>query len=102
MQLDQCYRLAKGVAIRPERFGALLYSYYKRQLYFLYDQRLVDFVNALDGSQTLDAALDAFLEQHNLAKANKPVFVKALAKLETMEVLEATEKPELTEVTSEL
>ncbi len=87
MQLERTYRLAKGVSIRPEKFGALLYSYHKRQLYFLYDPRLVDFVSGLDGSETLDAALDRFLAAHQLAPANKPVFVRALNKLEAMEVL---------------
>ena len=87
MQLDHHYQLAKGVSIRPEKFGALLYSYHKRQLYFLYNQPLVEFVSALDGSVTLDAALDQFLAERNLAKSNKAVFMKALNKLEAMEVL---------------
>lgn len=87
MQLDRAYRLANGVSIRPEKFGALLYSYHKRQLYFLYDPPLVEFVSGLDGSQTLDAALDQFLGERKLSSKNKPVFVRALSKLEAMEVL---------------
>ena len=87
MKLESSYRLAPGVSIRPEKFGALLYSYHKRQLYFLYNQTLVDFVSNLDGSQPLDLALDQFLGERKMAAANKPVFVRALEKLEAMEVL---------------
>ncbi len=87
LDLARPYRLTPGVSIRPEKFGALLYSYHKRQLYFLYNRPLVAFMENLDGSQTLGAALDGFLTRQGLAAANKPVFVRALTKLKAMEVL---------------
>ncbi len=87
MNPSNTYRLADGVSIRPEKFGALLYSYHKRQLYFLYDKPLIDFVSGLDGSQPLDQALSNFLAERKLAEANKPVFIRALTRLEAMEVL---------------
>ncbi len=87
MDLDRKYRLAPGVSIRPEKFGALLYSYHKRQLYFLYNRPLVDFVSELESMPEVGTALDNFLTDRKLGAANKPVFVKALEKLEAMEVL---------------
>ncbi len=87
MNLERPYKLAHGVSIRPEKFGALLYSYDKRQLYFLYNKPLIDFVAGLDGSQPLDVALDGFLVERKLGTNNKLVFVRALEKLEAMEVL---------------
>ena len=32
VELATCYRLAPGVAIRPERFGGLVYRYDNRRL----------------------------------------------------------------------
>ncbi len=89
MNLSTCYRLSRNAAIRPERFGGLVYRYDNRRLYFLYSRDLVDFVRALDGSRPLGAALDDFLIARALPSDARAVFVKALAQLAQLEVLDA-------------
>lgn len=93
MDLNACYRLASGVAIRPERFGGLIYRHDTRRLYFLHSPELVDFVCALDGKQTLAETLDTFLAQRALSDAHREPFINALVHLEQLEVLDEVETP---------
>ena len=45
------------VSVRPEPFGALLYHFGTRRLSFLKDRRLLDVVQRLDGTVSVDDAL---------------------------------------------
>jgi putative mycofactocin binding protein MftB len=86
--LDRCYGLSRQAAIRPERFGGLIYRYDNRRLYFLHSAELVDFVNTLDGSVPLGLALDDFLASRQLPQNARTVFINALSQLKKMEVLD--------------
>lgn len=88
MNLDARYRLSRHAAIRPERFGGLVYRHDNRRLYFLYLRDLVDFVTGLDGSRPLVAALDNFLASRALPEASRETFLTALIQLEKLEVLD--------------
>jgi len=93
MNLEFCYRLAPGVAIRPERFGGLVYRYDNRRLFFLHSHELVDFVSGLEGEESpLGDALDDYLESHQLARSVRTTFINAMTQLEKLGVLvQATE-----------
>jgi putative mycofactocin binding protein MftB len=82
------YRLAKGVAVRSERFGGLAYRYDNRRLFFLHSHALVDFVNGLDGKHPLDEALDHFLTLHGLSEPHRATFLKAIAQLERLKIVD--------------
>ncbi len=64
------------VSVRPEPFGALLYHFGTRRLSFLKDRRLLDVVQRLDGSTSVDDALA------DVPLAERPAFRAALATLE--------------------
>lgn len=64
------------VSVRPEPFGALLYHFGTRRLSFLKDRRLLDVVQRLDGSTTLDEALS------DVPAAEQPAFRTALTTLQ--------------------
>ena len=83
MNLSYRYRLADGVAVRPERFGGLAYNYHNRSLYFLHSRELTDFVSGLDGDLPLAEALDAFRRRHDLPAEVGEAMLKSLAALET-------------------
>ncbi len=91
MNLDACYRIAPGVAIRSEQFGGLIYRHDTRRLYFLHSPELVEFVCELDGRLPLSEALDTFLSSRALSEAYREPFIKALSNLEHMEVLDTVE-----------
>ena len=93
MDLNTRYKLSRSAAIRPERFGGLVYRYDNRRLYFLYSRDLVDFVRGLDGQQPLKTALDDFLTARALPNGTRDTFVKALAQLEKLEVLDTVDAP---------
>ena len=59
LDLAGAYELHPKVALRPERFGALAYSYETRRLSLLKDPLLADVVRGLAGAPTAGAALDA-------------------------------------------
>ena len=69
------YRLHPKVALRPERFGALAYSYDSRRLSLLKDVDLVAVVRALGDAPTAEAALAA------VPAAKRPAVERALARL---------------------
>ena len=78
------YRLAEGVAIRPERFGALVYRYDNRRLYFIHSRTAADFVGGLDGAHPLGQAVAAFVDRHALPPEAGDTLLGTLDQLETM------------------
>lgn len=87
VELAACYRLAPGVAIRPERFGGLVYRYDNRRLYFLHSHQAVEFVNCLDGCRSLQEKLDDFLTSREMSPSTGETLVKAIAQLERLGLL---------------
>ena len=87
VDLDSRYRLAPGVAIRPERFGGLVYRYDNRRLYFLRSHQAVEFVSGLDGSRSLREALDAFLSDRESPGSAHDALVKTVERLEQLGIL---------------
>ena len=69
------------VSVRPEPFGALLYHFGTRRLSFLKDRRLLEVLQRLDGTTSLDVALSDVPAQEQAA------FRAALATLETTGML---------------
>ncbi|MCC8999670.1 MAG: mycofactocin biosynthesis chaperone MftB [Candidatus Contendobacter sp.] len=87
IELTTCYRLAPGVAIRPERFGGLVYRYDNRRLYFLHSHQAVEFVSSLDGCRSLQETLDEFLADREMPKSAGEALVKAVVQLEKLGIL---------------
>lgn len=71
------YRLHPKVALRPERFGALAYSYTTRRLSLLKDLDLVACVRSLGDHPSAAAAVEALA----VPPAKKPTVQRALARL---------------------
>jgi putative mycofactocin binding protein MftB len=66
--LDRVLDLSPDVAVRPEAFGALLYSFGTRRLSFLKDRRLLDVVQRLaDASDARAACAQAGIGESELA-----------------------------------
>jgi len=57
--LDAAWTVHPQVAVRPERFGALLYHFGTRRLSFLTDRALADVVTSLSAHPSARAALGA-------------------------------------------
>jgi len=57
--LDRPWRVAAGVALRPERFGALAYSFDTRRLSFLKSRRLYEVVRTLEENPSGRVACEA-------------------------------------------
>jgi putative mycofactocin binding protein MftB len=57
--LDRPWRVGGGVALRPERFGALAYSFDTRRLSFLKSRRLYEVVRTLAEHPSGRAACEA-------------------------------------------
>jgi putative mycofactocin binding protein MftB len=75
--LDRPWELSSGVALRPERFGALAYSFDTRRLSFLKSRRLFEVVRTLEAHPSGRAACEAAgAEEAELAQ-----ITAALAKL---------------------
>jgi putative mycofactocin binding protein MftB len=75
--LDGPWRLSEQVAVRPERFGALLYHFGTRRLSFLKEPMLLDVVQGLNGqSSARDACAVA-----GVRGADLPRYRAALATL---------------------
>jgi putative mycofactocin binding protein MftB len=69
-------RLDEQVALRPERFGALAYSYRDRQLFFI-DRRLLPFVES-DASRSLGEIADDLVERGEVEGAAVPRLLTVL------------------------
>ena len=83
------YRLAQGVALRPERFGALVYSYDDRRLYFIHSHLAAEFVGSLDGTRPLREAVDDFVARNGLAASMGDSLLHTVGKLERMGVVKS-------------
>jgi putative mycofactocin binding protein MftB len=81
--LDRRLELHPQVALRPELFGALAYHYGNRRLVFLRHPDIVAVVRTLADHESLACALRA----NGVEATRWPSFVKALASLETSEVI---------------
>lgn len=81
--LGRTLTLAPQVAVRPERFGALLYHFGTRRLSFLKEPRLLATVQHLDGSRTVrEACLAAGVTEPEL-----PRYATAVSTLESTGML---------------
>ncbi len=69
-------RLDDAVALRPERFGALAYSYRDRQLFFI-DRRLLPFVDS-GGERPLGEIADELVARGELDGAALPGLLTVL------------------------
>jgi putative mycofactocin binding protein MftB len=87
MNRDARYRLADGVAVRPERFGGLVYRYDNRRLYFLYSDELTRFISELDGEAPLAEAMAAFCRSRALPVEAGEAMLKSMAPLERMGIV---------------
>jgi mycofactocin biosynthesis protein MftB len=83
--LDRPWRLDERVALRPERFGALLYHFGTRRLSFLKDPTVLAVVQSLADHPTARAAcLAAGIRADEL-----PAYAKALAVLAEGQMISA-------------
>lgn len=89
MNQDDPYRLADGIAVRPERFGGLAYSYHDRRLYFIHSHELAAFTGGLDGTRPLGEAIAAFRAEHDLGEDAADAILRSLAMLERMGLIVA-------------
>ena len=78
------WRRAASVALRPEPFGALVYSFRNRRLSFLKSQQLVEVVESLADHPSATATLAAC----GVSEPQRPAYVKALADLASSEMIE--------------
>jgi len=83
------YRQADGVSIRPERFGALVYRYDNRRLYFIHSHLAADFVAGLDGTRPLGQAVGDFVAQRALPESAGEMLLRTVDQLERMGILRA-------------
>ncbi|MFF2846068.1 mycofactocin biosynthesis chaperone MftB [Streptomyces sp. NPDC058001] len=87
--LDAAWQLHPQVAVRPERFGALLYHFGTRRLSFLKDRVLLAVVQELaDQPDARSACRAAGVEQRDLAR-----YRTALAALATSRMITARSSP---------
>lgn len=84
---DLSCRLAEGVAIRPERFGALIYRYDNRRLYFIHSREAADFIQSLDGCRPLDRAAADFVADRGLPAGSDAGLLRVASNLERMGLL---------------
>jgi len=80
---------ARSVALRPEPFGALVYSFSTRKLSFLKSKPLVAVVEALADHPSAAATRTAC----GVTEAQRPAYVKALADLARSQMIERREAP---------
>jgi putative mycofactocin binding protein MftB len=81
--LDSRWEIHPSVAVRPERFGALLYHFGTRRLSFLKTPALLDAVQRLDSSASARAALaDAGVSEEETAS-----YQRALAGLAATDMI---------------
>ena len=84
MNKISCYQLAQNVAIRPERFGALVYNYDNRQLYFIHSHLVAAFMIGLDGARPLGEAVDEFVTNRALPASSADTLFETVGRLERM------------------
>jgi len=77
------YALHRDLALRHERFGALLYHYGNRKLTFLKSPQLTAIVQDIGAHPSADAALHA----HGVTAQQRPAMLRALARLQASEVI---------------
>ena len=78
------WRRARSVALRPEPFGALVYSFGTRKLSFLKSRTLVDVVESLVEHPSAAATLTAC----GVTGAQRPAYERALADLARSHMIE--------------
>ena len=83
------WQKARSVALRPEPFGALVYSFSTRKLSFLKSKQLVSVVETLADHPSALAAIEA----SGVPEAQRPAYVKALADLARSQMIETRETP---------
>ncbi|HWC33361.1 MAG TPA: mycofactocin biosynthesis chaperone MftB [Mycobacteriales bacterium] len=81
--LDCAWELHPSVAVRPERFGALLYHFGTRRLSFLKTPALLDAVQRLDSSESARVALGGA----GVSAAETPTYERALAGLAATDMI---------------
>jgi len=81
--LDSAWEIHPSVAVRPERFGALLYHFGTRRLSFLKTPMLLDAVQRLDSSASARVALS----DSGVAEADTPTYERALAGLAATDMI---------------
>jgi putative mycofactocin binding protein MftB len=74
---DAPFRRSPQVALRPERFGALVYHFGTRKLSFLKTRQLVEVVTGLEDHPSVHAAIEAA----GVGEAQRPAYLRALAGL---------------------
>lgn len=87
MNATMPYRLAQGVSVRSERFGALIYRYDNRRLYFIHSRNVADFISGLDGSQPLEDAVADHLADHSLPPSTGDSLLRTMGQLEKMGIV---------------
>jgi putative mycofactocin binding protein MftB len=83
--LDGAWELHPSVAVRPERFGALLYHFGTRRLSFLKTPALLETVSKLASEPSARAALAAAGVSHQ----QTPSYARALAGLAASDMIRA-------------
>ena len=78
------WRRAPSVALRPEPFGALVYSFSTRKLSFLKSRQLADVVESLADQPSATAARAAC----GVPDAQRPAYLRALADLAQPSMIE--------------
>jgi putative mycofactocin binding protein MftB len=81
--LDGAWEIHPSVAVRPERFGALLYHFGTRRLSFLKTPALLETVNKLSTECSARAALAAA----GVSDEQHPAYEKALAGLAATDMI---------------
>jgi len=83
------WQRARSVAMRPEPFGALVYSFSTRKLSFLKSKELVAVVESLADHPSAVAAIAAC----GVSEAQQPACVRALGDLARSQMIERSEIP---------
>ncbi len=81
---DLPWQRARSVALRPEPFGALVYSFGTRKLSFLKSKTLVTVVESLADHASAADALTAC----GVTDAQRPAYLKALGDLARSQMIE--------------
>jgi mycofactocin biosynthesis protein MftB len=89
MNIVSCYQFVDNVAIRPERFGALVYNYDNRQLYFIHSHLVAEFMAGLDGGCPLGQAIEQFVAQRGLPASATDTLLHTVGQLERIGIVRA-------------